>query len=107
MIAFQRVAYSLIGIFYEEDNLARIQQFGLPNSSHGVLVSGTDDGTPAEAAGLQRGDLILAIDGNELRTFSQLLSYLAIQTRPGDEVVLQVRRGDRLLDVSLTLAERQ
>ncbi|MCY3935712.1 MAG: trypsin-like peptidase domain-containing protein [Chloroflexi bacterium] len=107
LIAFQRVAYSLIGIFYEEDNLARIQQFGLPNSSHGVLVSGTDDDTPAEAAGLQRGDLILAIDGHELRTFSQLLSYLAIQTRPGDEVVLQVRRGDRLLDVSLTLAERQ
>ena len=107
LIAFQRVTYSFLGIFYRDVSLESIQAFDLPNSTHGVLVSGTEDGTPAEEAGLQTGDLIVAIDDKELRTFSQLLSYLAIQTRPGDVVVLQVRRRDQILDVPLTLAERQ
>ena len=107
LIAFQRVEYSFLGIYYQDITLESIRVFRLPNSTHGVLVGRTDEGTPAEEAGLRAGDLIVSIDGTELRTFSQLLSYLAIQTRPGDEVILSVRRGNELLDMPLILAARQ
>lgn len=107
LIAFQRVEYSFLGIYYQDITLESIEAFQLPNSTHGVLLGRTDEGTPAEEAGLRAGDLIVSIDGTELRTFSQLLSYLAIQTRPGDEVMLSVRRGNELLDMPLTLAARQ
>ena len=107
LIAFQRVEYSFLGIYYQDITLESIEAFRLPNSTHGVLVGRTDEGTPAQEAGLRAGDLIVSINGSELRTFSQLLSYLAIQTRPGDEVLLSVRRGSELLELSLTLAARQ
>lgn len=107
LIAFQQVEYSFLGIYYQDITLESIRVFQLPNSTHGVLVGRTDEGTPAEEAGLRAGDLIVSIDGTELRTFSQLLSYLAIQTRPGDEVILSVRRGNELLDMPLILAARQ
>ena len=107
LIAFQRVEYSFLGIYYQDITLESIEAFRLPNSTHGVLVGRTDEGTPAQEAGLRAGDLIVSINGSELRTFSQLLSYLAIQTRPGDEVMLSVRRGNELLELSLTLAARQ
>lgn len=107
LIAYRRVEYSFLGIRYQDITLASLQRYRLPNSTHGVLVSRTEEGTPAQRAGLLAGDLIVAIDETEIRTFSQLLSYLAINTRPGDEVMLTIRRGNDLTQLPLTLAARE
>jgi len=57
-----------------------------------VVVAGLLPGGPGEQAGLKAGDVILAVDGDEVRdrrTFYQLLW----RRRPGDEVTLRVFRG--------------
>ena len=69
-------------------------------------MSSTSDGSPARRAGIRAGDLIVSIDEKEIRTFSQLLAYLAVHTRPGDDVLLTVRRGRDLINVPITLAVR-
>ncbi len=106
LIAYQSVEYSFLGIRRREITLASLDTYELPNLTHGVLVSSTTDGSPARRAGIRAGDLIVAIDEKEIRTFSQLLAYLAVYTRPRDDVLLTVRRGRDLINVSLTLAAR-
>ena len=57
-----------------------------------VVIAGLLPGGPGEQAGLKAGDVILAVDGDEVRdrrTFYQLLW----RRHPGDEVTLRVFRG--------------
>jgi S1-C subfamily serine protease len=61
-------------------------------------------GSPAEAAGLSVGDVIVAIDGVAVPTMSALVARLR-ETDPGDEVSLSVRRGDQTVTMAATLAE--
>jgi putative serine protease PepD len=60
-------------------------------------------GGPAERAGLQRGDVIVAIDGKTVADGSELI--VAIRSHsPGEDVTLKVRRGDdKELTVKVTL----
>jgi len=52
------------------------------------------------------GDVILAVDGTRLRTTEDLGSYLALETRPGDTVELEVIREGRTRTVELQLGTR-
>jgi putative serine protease PepD len=59
-------------------------------------------GGPAEKAGLQAGDLILALDGKAVLGSSELI--VAIRSKqPGDTVTLTVRRNGSEHDVKVTL----
>ncbi len=71
----------------------------------GVKLAGVTLGSPAEKAGLQEGDVLLAIDGTEiadLRVFSSLLRSLT----PGQTVVATVRRGEQEFVVEVTVVAR-
>ena len=63
-----------------------------PQSSVGVAVVDVDSGSPAEAAGLRRGDIILEIDGRALDTPAALVRDLA-QIKPGGSVRLYIHRS--------------
>ncbi len=88
---------------------------------HGVLVAEVQPGTAAAEAGLQGGDrevevmgqslvaggdIIIAIDGEELWTFDDLVAYLVSDTEVGQEVTLTVIRGEEQMEVSVTLGKR-
>ncbi|MGD2253646.1 MAG: trypsin-like peptidase domain-containing protein [Anaerolineales bacterium] len=99
-------------------DLPTLEQLGLPPDSLGAYVTCVTPGGPAEAAGVigagpcnqlsisSGGDLIIAIDGNPVRTFNDLLSYLVNHTSVGQEITLTVLRQGEQLDVSVTLAAR-
>ena len=50
--------------------------------------------------------MILAVDGEELRDFNEMLSYLFTHTEPGVTVKLQVLRGSEQFALDLTLGAR-
>ena len=62
---------------------------GLPERD-GLLVRGVESGSPADAGGLQRGDLIVAAGGRSLRGFDELFEAL---DAAGDDLPLTVVRG--------------
>ena len=74
-------------------------------SREGAVVRRVKPGSPAEAAGLSPGDVIVAIDGAAVATMSALVSRLR-QTDPGDSVSLSVRRGDKTVTMDAVLAEQ-
>jgi serine protease Do len=61
--------------------------------------------SPAAKAGLKPDDLIVYVDGLPVSSIQAYLEVLD-RYRPGMEIKLEVRRGDRLTTVPLTLAER-
>lgn len=72
----------------------------------GVPVAEVVPGSPAAAAGVRIGDVILAVDGIEIRNGSQLLQTLA-KRNAGETVRLRLAqdRGERKVDVVLTRRE--
>jgi S1-C subfamily serine protease len=80
-------------------------QLGLPGTD-GVIVGGVVPGGPAEAAGLRPGDVLLAVDGQPLRSPEDFLAALRPRD-PGDVVTLRVRGTDGAQrDVPVTLTDR-
>jgi len=71
----------------------------------GCKVDVVGRGTPAHKAGLKPGDLILAVDGQEVTGWKTLRAKLK-DTRPGDVVSLKVEREGSELELPLTLARR-
>ena len=99
-------------------SLKVINELGL-KSMTGVYVTGVTPGGPAEKAGMvggstptsltglsAGGDLIVAVDGNPVKVYDDLIGYLVDNKSPGDTIVLTVLRGDKKVDLTLTLTKR-
>jgi putative serine protease PepD len=72
----------------------------------GATLSEITPGGPAEAGGLQSGDVILSIDGAQIREFSDI-SRVVNAHQPGDQVSLHVRRNSgEVQDIDVTLGTR-
>lgn len=71
----------------------------------GAHVGEIHDGTPAAAAGLRQGDVITAVDGRAISDAEGLVRAIGSR-RPGETVKLDVRRGEKSQELSVTLAER-
>lgn len=72
----------------------------------GVRIGGTSAGTPAAAAGLKAGDVLVAMDERKLDTLQDLSDELA-RSKPGQTVRLRLLRDDRPMEVDVTLTERK
>ncbi len=70
----------------------------------GVLVVQVFANTPAAAAGLRWGDVILAVDGQAITSADQLQG-LVEQATVGQQIRLQIRRGEQTRQISLRTAE--
>jgi S1-C subfamily serine protease len=74
--------------------------------NYGVYVTRIDGAGPAAQAGLQRGDVIVQVNGQEVDDESSLEDMLATEA-PGDKVSVTVYRGDQQLAFTVTLGELQ
>ena len=78
---------------------------GLPERE-GLLVRAVEEGSPAEGAGLERGDLLVAASGQELGdvdTLYEVLDGLA----PGGTLQLTVLRGTDERELEVRFASRE
>jgi regulator of sigma E protease len=77
--------------------------WGYPTGRPSVEI--IEKGSPAVRAGLQKGDVIYAING---KSYQELEQYVeTIHSSPGKELTLRVRRGDRWLTIKATPAESE
>jgi serine protease Do len=98
-----KVIRGWLGVAIQPVTPAIARAMGLPKPE-GALVSDVTPGSPAEKAGLRRGDVVLAINGesiNETRELSLKVAMLA----PGTTVRMKVFRERREVEIPVVLGE--
>jgi len=119
LIANGKYDYPYMGISSLDSlSLEMIEALGFDRFT-GAYVTDIVSGGPADKAGIKAGttptsiqgilgggDLIVAIDGRDVRTFDELLAYLITNKGPGDTIILTVIRNKEKVDVPITLDKR-
>ena len=72
----------------------------------GAKITSVEGGSPADKAGLKKGDVVIAIDGKTTAQGSALTGYVR-QYSANDKVKLTVIRDSKKQDIDVTLAERK
>ncbi len=71
--------------------------------THGALIAGVTPGGPAEAAGIQTGDLVVGFDGQKVREMRDLPRIVA-ETEIGKAAAIEVVRGERTMSLTVKVA---
>ena len=81
---------------------------GVTSSEQGghVLVVRVSNGSPAEAAGIQRGDVVLAVDGVGVATLEEFYKRIWAHPNPEDEMKLTVMQGEETKVLTLKGVDR-
>lgn len=73
---------------------------------HGALIVNVEPYSPAENAGLRRGDIIEEIDGNKIESPSQISSYIRKKKVATDRVTVTVNRYGRVYEIPFQMEAR-
>lgn len=91
-----------IGITVSERYTSSVlSYYGYPS---GAVVLSVDSGSPADEAGIKRGDIITEFNGSEVEEYN-VLSELLNDCDPGDKVEAKVYRSGRYYTVSVTVGD--
>ncbi len=98
------VTRSWIGLHCQA--LQELEDFFKTKRNNGVLISSVDPGSPAEAAFLKAGDVILEVDGEPVsaRFLEELPAFYRkiAQHKPGTEISLKVLRNEETFNFKVT-----
>ncbi len=83
------------------DVSAETQQYGIPA---GAAVQSVTENGPAAQAGLQKGDVITAVDGTTMNS-SELVSYIRL-AEPGQQLVFSIYRQGETLEITVNVGEQ-
>jgi serine protease Do len=102
LLTHGRVTRGWLGVEGDDLPAGRARHLGVPG---GVVVKSVRDASPATSAGIVASDVIAAVDGEPVRSMTDLV--VALRThRPGDTVALSVVRGEQRRTVKVKLVER-
>jgi serine protease Do len=96
-----KIVRGWLGIMIQDITPELAKSFGIKNTK-GVLISGIVKGSPAEKAGLLRGDVILQFNGKEIES-AHKLSELAAVTPPDTVVKIDILRNGKEETISLNV----
>jgi serine protease Do len=105
IIKFGRVRRGQIGVNAQTITPLLGEALGL-NVDNGVILADVASGSPAARAGLQAGDIVAKLDGKVMENGRQLRINV-YSKGAGQQVTLDVKRGDRTLSVSVPVVERE
>ena len=103
LVEHGRVVRGWLGIGIQDVEPDLASAMSLPNAD-GVLVSDVEPGSPADKAGLQRGDVISSVDGRKTNTSTQLRNLIA-EAGANKKVALAILRRGKPQTVSVLLGE--
>jgi serine protease Do len=103
LIKSGHVSRGRIGVTIQEVTAATAENLGL-DRPHGAAVASVESGGPADKAGIEPLDIIVAVNGRPVETSEQLPSMIA-EIKPGQSVQLDVWRDKALKHISVTVEE--
>jgi len=95
-----------IGILVQDltPEIAKAMHIG---ATEGAVIAQVESGSPADHAGLRRGDVVVAIDGVPIHSATQVRNHVGLK-RVGQGVAFTVERGgsNRVLNATIQEARR-
>ena len=89
-----------LGVRYGPASQSLIKNEDLPSGA--AVIGNVEDGSPADEAGLQAGDVVTSINGEPLQNHLQIGNRVA-SMQPGDEVTLTISRNGEIREINVTL----
>ena len=93
-----------VGVELQEITAELAESFKLATTA-GVLVAGVQRGSPADRAGIKPGDIVVAVDGKQVRD-PDAMRNLIVALVPGKETALKLRRGQGELELQVQVGKR-
>ncbi len=103
ILKYGKVRRGTIGINIQDITSELRQAFSLSSGQRGVLVTGVDESSPADKAGIKPGDIVVAVNGETTTSTGQLRSQIGVKGI-GDKIDLDVIREGNSLKFSMKVA---
>ena len=103
LVSHGKVVRGYLGVYIQDVNAPIAKQFNLPQD-HGVLIGDVTADTPGARAGLKRGDIITALNGEKVDGANQLRLRVSALP-PGSNARLQIWRDGKQQEVNVALGE--
>ena len=97
-----KVARPYIGISGQDIDASTAKRYNLVE---GVYVKSIENFSAAEKAGLKIGDIIIAVDGTEIKNMDKL-NEIKNTHKIGDKITLKINRDGKEQEITLTLQEQ-
>jgi Do/DeqQ family serine protease len=104
ILQFGEVKRGLLGVSISDFNAESAKAYGVEGTAEGALVQEVADGSAAEKAGIEVGDVIVAIDGQNIRSASDLRNTVGLM-RSGDTVHVDIIRDGKRRQMTALLSE--
>jgi Do/DeqQ family serine protease len=105
ILQFGKVQRGLLGVAISDFSADTAKAYGV-DAREGALVQEVSSGSAAEKAGIQVGDVIVAVDGEAISSAADLRTTIGVR-RSGDKVRLEVLRDGKKRALVATLDERE
>ncbi len=99
LITKGKVVRGYLGVMISNIDSSKAKLYGI---DHGVLVNHVQPGSAAQKAGLKPGDIIVAVDGEEVKNAGELRNKIAFKGA-GAEVTLKVYRNGKFITLKAKL----
>ncbi len=104
LIQHGKVERGYLGAYVSDLSPQLAKAFGYNGGGTGALLDEVEPGTPAAKAGLKRGDIVLALNGQPVASSGDLTAKIA-NSAPGTKVTLKVFRDGKTSEVPVTLEQ--
>ena len=104
LIKFGNVQRGYLGIVLDELDSKKAEDYGV-KVNEGVFVKEFAENSAAKAAGVNKGDVIVKVEGLTVNTVPELQQAIGLH-KPGDKVNLTVNRDGKEKDLNITLRNR-
>jgi len=105
LIEHGEVRRGSIGVQIQDMTPQLAEAFGLEEQREGAVIVQVVEGTPADKAGLQAGDIVVGVDGKRVKSASGLRNTVGLM-RVGDKVTLTILRNGKKTTHRIKLAEQ-
>ena len=100
-----KVVRGFLGVSIQDLTPDLIAAFGLPKNTKGVLISNVAKNSPAEAAGLMQGDVMVQLEGKPIVSPGPFQTQVSM-LQPGTQVPVVVLRNGSKTDFTIKLGSR-
>lgn len=98
------VSRGFLGVTLQDLDTDLAKAFSL-NDTDGALITETLPNSPAEHSGIQRGDIVLAVNGKKIKSASAMTQEIGL-LQPGSTISITIFRKGKQQEITVAIADR-